>query len=116
MIEIIKNPVIIGLTIGIIVYLYLKWEQSKHPEEKDKRKDSLLLLPLGIGIASWFIAHNYYENYDFTNIEDITNEIITVVSTPINNENIQMSSYHVLKKGVSIPNKFEIPDIMIDDF
>lgn len=145
MIEIIKNPIIIGLTVGILVYIYIKWDQEQRPEEKNKRKDTNLLIPLGIGTACWFIAHNYFENYDFSNDNELGNNYINEIPNNIpdkleltdtgmtggganlvNNigtnfktsmpqiNNIQ--SYHVLKKGVTIPNNLNMPDVLLENF
>ncbi len=148
MIEIIRNPVIIGLTVGILVYIYMKWEQSKKPpHEKNKRRDSNLLIPLGVGIACWFVAHNYFENYNFSNDGnysgvnseklDFTQNIPTKIEDtmagganlvnnignnmmPINNNvNItgpNMQSYHVLKRGVTIPDNINMPDVLLENF
>lgn len=145
MIEIIRNPVIIGLTVGILVYIYMKWEQSKrHPNEKNKRKDSNLLIPLGVGIACWFVAHNYFENYNFiddgvnnkidsdkldftqnipTKIEDslVGGANLTNIGNnmmPSNNLNVlpNLQSYHVLKRGVTIPDNINMPDVLLENF
>ncbi len=82
MIDIIKNPVIIGLLIGIIVYLYLKWENETEYEQTNKKnkkmkkpKEVNLLIPLCVGVACWFIAHNYFDGYDFMNGNDEIDEI-----------------------------------------
>jgi len=157
MIEIIRNPIIIGLTVGVLVYLYLRWEQSERPEEKNKRKDTNLLIPLGIGTACWFIANNYFENYNFNNdnsipnnpyqIEDITanlpqkleltdngammggglntNNLSFGINNGISNSGFNnnmsnlnykppVNSYHLLKKGITIPNN--MPDVLLENF
>ncbi len=137
MIEIIKNPVIIGLTIGILTYIYLRWEQSKNPLEKNKRKDTNLLIPLGLGVASWFIAHNYFEDYNFTNDQEGSNYVANIIDAGIppkiqiesgfgggdaslvNNINSVkqvQNSYHVLKRGVSVPQSFDMPDVLLENF
>ena len=149
MIEIIKNPIIIGLTIGIFVYLYLRWEQQQRPEEKNKRKDTNLLIPLGIGTACWFIAHNYFENYNFTNDNNINNNInnkfqnytnsipmnipekmdlsdtimmggganiVNNIGNNITSKQLIPNSYHVLKKGVTIPTNMNMPDVLLENF
>jgi hypothetical protein len=145
MIEIIKNPVMIGLTIGVLVYIYLKWEQSQRPEEKNKRKDTNLLIPLGIGTACWFIAHNYFENYNFTNDNNLNiNDTKFTNDMPLNipdkidlSDTIMMGgganlvnnignnfapkasiapSYHLLKRGVTIPTNINMPEVLLDNY
>ena len=125
----------------------MKWDQSKKlPHEKNKRRDSNLLIPIGVGIACWFIAHNYFENYNFidngintnntnnlsdkldftlnipTKIEDtmagganlINNIGNNMMPSNINVPNIQ--SYHVLKRGVTIPDNINMPDVLLENF
>ena len=146
MIEVIKNPVIIGLTMGILVYIYMKWEQSRRlPYEKNKRRDSNLLIPLGVGIACWFVAHNYFENYNFNDDGvrheiseklDFTQNIPTKIeetlvgganlgnnvgltqniNMPVNTNIPNIQSYHVLKRGVTIPNNINMPDVLLENF
>ena len=95
MLDIIKNPVIIGLTVGVLVHLYFKWEASKiENKDKNKRKDSNLLIPLFLGIAAWFIAHNYYEKYNFDE----------VISNNINNN-----------VNYQFPEKLELSDATINN-
>ncbi len=151
MIDIIKNPVIIGLTVGVLVYLYIKWDSSKKEDkhkDKNKRKDSNILIPLFLGTLSWFIANNYYDNY---NNETPLNNNLTInnnyevpgklnlsdspliggsggvnlmnnvgnkfnMNTNMNPVYNQPSSYHLLKKGITIPNNMTLPDIMIENF
>ena len=148
MLDIIKNPVIIGLTVGVLVHLYFKWEDSKKEHNKQhKRKDSRLLIPLFIGIAVWFIAHNYYEKYNFDQVVSNNinyqlpykldlSEVGEVSKLPkasinmtggdanlVNNinlntrfNNIQQPTFHLLKKGVSIPNNITLPEVLLDNF
>ena len=157
MLDIIKNPVIIGLTVGVLVHLYFKWEASKiENKDKNKRKDSNLLIPLFLGIAAWFIAHNYYEKYNFNEVinNNINNNNIVNYEIPelteltevgminadanlinkLNNKfnnmqlqlqsqpqapifnNIQQPTFHLLKKGVTIPNNITLPDVLLEKF
>lgn len=64
--DLLKNPVIIGIIFGIISYIYLKWDtDKKNAENKDKHlkpKKVNLIIPLAIGLLGWFIAHNYHLN------------------------------------------------------
>lgn len=137
MIEIIKNPVIIGLTVGILTYIYLRWEQSKNPLEKNKRKDTNLLIPLGLGLGTWFISHNYFEDYNFTDEHNGSNYVENIIdggmpqkmqmenalvggdASLVNNinpiKNIQ-NSYHVLKRGVTVPKSMDMPDVLLENF
>lgn len=56
-----KNPLLIGLAVGIAVYLYLKWEADrKHSEDPESKKKPVnLLIPASAGAMSWFAASTY---------------------------------------------------------
>jgi hypothetical protein len=132
MINIIKNPVLIGLTIGIIIYLYMNWNEKREENKEKKRNDNKLFIPLSIGVLFWFIAHNYFNDNEISEvINDIKKpEINTVQDLNMygGNQNIfnqpnlntrinQIDpSYHVLKRGISIPNNLTMPDMLIDNF
>ena len=73
--DLLKNPVIIGIIFGILCYIYLKWDADKKNLQNKNNKNFTpqkvnLMIPLAIGLLGWFIAHNYYLN----NITNITEE------------------------------------------
>ena len=94
MIEIIKNPVLIGLTFGVLVYIYMKWNDNKENKRNQEFKETNLFIPLGVGILSWFIAHNYFENYNFSNSNNVS---------PSNFDNInnQNNLLHTIKPQIT---------------
>lgn len=65
--EIIKNPVIIGLIAGSIVYAYLSWDRKKRNEKRLKRGKKIksddkyddIIIPIITAVLFWFIAYGY---------------------------------------------------------
>jgi sortase (surface protein transpeptidase) len=85
--DVIKNPVMIGLFAGLITYIYLHWKNSHNKNKdksqndqstnngsknknKEKKKNINLLIPLAVFIVFWFISYAY-----FSNEEDIIGQI-----------------------------------------
>jgi hypothetical protein len=70
LVEILKNPVIIGLLAGAIVYNYMAWNRKKEIEKrlkkgkkiKDEQKYNDIIIPSIIAIIVWFIVFAYF-NY-----------------------------------------------------
>jgi len=70
LVEILKNPVIIGLLAGAIVYNYMAWNRKKEIEKrlkkgkkiKDEQKYNDIIIPSIVAIIVWFIAFAYF-NY-----------------------------------------------------
>lgn len=67
--DIIKNPIIVGLTMGALTYCYLSWTVNEKNEQNEKKKKGKrkeketvnLLIPLVVAIIAWFIAYAYFE-------------------------------------------------------
>jgi hypothetical protein len=63
--DIIKNPVIIGLLAGVLTYAYLTWsleEKNKKKQKKGQKKEEInLIIPLVVSVIIWFIAYAYFE-------------------------------------------------------
>lgn len=70
LVEILKNPVIIGLLAGAIVYNYMAWNRKKEIEKrlkkgkkiKDEQKYNDIVIPSIVAIIVWFISFAYF-NY-----------------------------------------------------
>ena len=67
--DIIKNPVIIGLTFGVLTYVYMVWVENEKMKKNKKNKKNKkyikkkinLLIPLVVTIITWFISYSYFE-------------------------------------------------------
>lgn len=109
--EIIKNPVIIGLIAGSLVYTYLSWEREKRNEKRLKRGKKIknddkyddIIIPIITAVLFWFFAYGYINSNSQPNIHKL----------PINNNYRliadQPSEYHksftlvTNKGGITLP-------------
>lgn len=62
--DVIKNPAIIGIVAGVITYIYLTWRNNVDNKKRpaDKQKEVNLLIPLVVLIIVWFVAYAYFQN------------------------------------------------------
>lgn len=127
--DIIKNPVVIGLVVAVLTYLYLTWRQkkqeklNKHKKGKNNKKSKYvsLIIPGVVGVIVFFIAYGYFE-YNKKSVQP---------SLPTNNVSLplpvvpgyklvkdvssdQIRSFSLANKGVKIPSK--LPDVFIETF
>jgi hypothetical protein len=115
MINILYNPVIVGLIVTIITYKYLK--------HKNKKKKVDLVIPIGIGIIFGLLTCNLLlmHNINITNsCSDYDSNDISGNNKKSYLEDIQSSfrshnsSNNLMKKGISIPK--ELPDVWLDTY
>ncbi len=125
--NIVKNPVFIGVITGVVVYLYLKYqldEKNKRLIKKKKKiaeEDVNLMIPLVVGALAWFFSMNYFEDEIEQEINDIPitisknaeiNEFNNELKRIVESLSDSAESYQILGKGLNIPNK--LPDVFIE--
>lgn len=71
--NIIKSPIIIGISVCMIVSIVLYF---KYKNNKDKNKRFNYIIPLIVGVLSWFFADIYVSHSQPTNANDIPTEHI----------------------------------------
>lgn len=140
--DIIKNPVVVGVICGIITYVYMKYTSDKINERRIKRmkKENVklkldkvnLLIPLALSIVGWFFATNYFESEEKAEQIVVVSDMPTMLDTGkipqtggIGELNKQMNnvieslsdsarSYHLISRGLNIPNNIKMPDVFIE--
>lgn len=122
--DIIKNPVVLGLFAGILTFAYISWSNSKKINKKNKKSNEYqyvgLVVPAVVAILIWFIAYGYQEynvdNVDNLNIKKKIHN--SAFLNDLNNSNNSLSllaqSFELINKGVKIPTK--MPDVFIETF
>ena len=131
--DIIKNPVVLGLTAIVLTYMYLTWtinNKKKNKNKKSKEQEEVnLLIPLVVGIIVWFIAYSYFEYHPEDGIENIVYDTgisnkpslpLPIPPSPKYNfiqdvvtESSDPKSFSLLTKGdVNVPRNF--PDVLLD--
>jgi hypothetical protein len=108
MIDILNNPVIIGMLVGIITYMYLWWkneeEYKKNPRQN--RKTSIAI-PVATSIVSFLLAYG-------TKYFDKDNQSGGGVPEVMKDDMNISESFKLVSKGVNIPNNLKIPDVFIE--
>lgn len=138
--EVIKNPIIIGLVAGTLTYAYLTWDASEKNEKNKKRSkknykevEVNLLIPLVVAVIGWFIAYTYFQyNNESNDIYTTEQNSFNSVQNPrkglplpltrnpgyrfvndVISESSEPKSFSLLTgNGVTIPTK--LPDVLID--
>lgn len=125
--DILKNPIIIGLLVGVAVYMYLKWQndkQSKIEKNKNKKykeKKPNILIPLAAAVIASFAVWSYFGSSttnkpatDMT-VENLAKEPLKedIVSSLTNGTAGSDSvSFHLVGKGINFPHN--LPDVFLD--
>jgi len=131
--EILKNPIVLGLFAGTIVYLYLLWSNEKKNKTKNKiknKKDINPMIPLIVSVVVCIISYaSFYSSCDLKktsaidltetlNVKNIGNKIKFAFSD--GDDNLKHSSesvteFHLMKSGLHVPNK-AIPEVFMETF
>jgi len=117
--DIIKNPIVIGIIVGALVYICLKWYYYK--QNNDDKKDGQtktntevsIIPPIVAGVVAYFLSYYFLNKCDKSGV--------TLIDVPSNKNVTKTNSisespqtFYLVNKGVNIPNK--LPDILIDTF
>lgn len=115
--DIIKNPIVLGVLAGAVAYLYLLWTNDK---KKNPNKEINLLIPIVIAIVIAGASYVYFGNTnDVVQIEQLSSsQIQNVTSAQLAKEMSSDSgaSFHLISKGVNIPNNINVPDVFIETY
>jgi hypothetical protein len=130
--DIVKNPVILGLVAGVLTYLYMKWNKNEEQKEgkkgkgkKNKNKDkdeeseyTSLIIPAVVAAIIWFMAYGYFEyskpSSDVASVQQTLPNIPGYKLVKDASSSDQVRSFSLINKGVKIPNT--LPDVFIETF
>jgi len=136
--DVIKNPVIIGVFATVLTYLYLQWQideknkkyKKKHNKPNKHEEEVNLIIPAVVGVIVWFIVHGYFEYSKPTGRTHNINNNTFMQQAPLpiapptanfrfSKEAIESvssgtKSFSLLTGGVAVPTK--LPDVLIDMF
>ena len=123
--DILKNPIVLGVLFGAITYLYLMWSVDK--KDPKSKKEVSIFTPLVVAAVVSIIAYVYF-NYTSSDTTVQIPEIITTkkqldIQQPApTNYNLTKditsdspTSFHLIRKGINVPNNIvNIPDVFIE--
>jgi hypothetical protein len=137
--DIIKNPVIIGLVVGILTYVYMMWTEKekikkmKNKNKKYKKSKINLVIPIVITILVWFISYSYFEYkrpHELTDIQslnilpDITRNLNQMTPLPLMptqnykfvgdvlSASSDAKSFSLITNGITVPTK--LPEVLLE--
>lgn len=102
--DILKNPIVIGIILGVLVYLYLLWDNDKkykNSNGKEPKKDVNIGIPLIVAIVGAVASYGYFNNSFVTNIDKNVDASI--------NKLIDVESPQQLTGGGQINNSNSVP-------
>lgn len=116
--DIVKNPIFIGLAGAIITYSYFYWVNRDNSDNKKKKKSNNtyhILISLCVGLIFGFGTYIYIESmkdskYSITSGKNIDVSSDSTISTPSPKAN----SIHIPSKSLIIPQN--LPDVFIEAF
>jgi len=114
MLELIKNPIVLGIITATIVYIYLDWKRNE--KSKKKLKDVNILIPLSVGCISGLIFYFIFNNTGMEISAPIIQEVNPIINpiNPVNpiklNPEDMNTSFHLVGRNITIPHN--IPDLM----
>lgn len=126
--DILKNPVLIGLVAGVIAYLFFYLRETE--DEKRKKgvfdnKNVKFVTPIAVAVIVWFISFQYLDEREtpitipqqdipMPNIEDQIQ-----VGGIHNSLSDSVRSFHLVGKGITLPSKASLdnlPDVFLETY
>jgi hypothetical protein len=118
--DIIQNPVVIGVLVGLITYVYMIWSTNQNKKKKKQHKKygngANLPIVLVVSCIAWFIAYSYFDTDTKKSIVNTTIQAPFVNNIQRFNPAISTSSdqsFSLLQNGINIPNT--LPDLALPD-
>lgn len=78
--DILKNPIVIGISCGVLSYIYLLYQKNK--DDRNNPNSVNLLIPLLITIIAWFISYSFFEHKSPRNIPSFSGSTLVESTYP----------------------------------
>jgi hypothetical protein len=120
--RLIKNPVILAVIAGVIVYTYMAWNKKQEDEKrlkkgkkiKSQNKYNNIIIPGVTAIIVWFIAYGYFNNKKTSSevsLPQVSNPQYKIANDTASASDVRRSFTLVNKTGgISLPT---LPEMFI---
>lgn len=105
--SIIKNPLVLGVIAGALTYGYLVWNKKN---KKDTKKEISLVTPIIVALAVCIVAHLYFNSPQ----PSMALRGDAPTAPPIESSSDSAASFHLISKGLNIPNN--VPEVFIETY
>ena len=78
--DILKNPIVIGIIAGVLSYLYFVWVDRNTDKKNKKKKDIGLFTPMVIAIVASVLSYSYLSN---NSSEEVVQDTQTIQTGPV---------------------------------
>ena len=121
--RLIKNPVILAIVAGVIVYTYMAWNKKQEDEKRLKKgkkikpenKYNNIIIPGVTAIIVWFIAYGYFNNKKSAtdvSLAQVSNPQYRLAKDTASASDVRRSFTLVNKTGgISLPT---VPDMFVE--
>jgi hypothetical protein len=124
--RLIKNPVIIAVVAGVLVYAYMAWNRKQENEKrlkkgkkiKEENKYDNIIIPGVTAVIVWFIAYGYFNNnkssgdIQIEGNQEMSAQQFRLAKESASNSDVRRSFTLVNKTGgISLPT---VPDMFVD--
>lgn len=119
--DILKNPIIIGLVVGVITYVFMLMRNTKKYKKNQKSKEKNkpnILIPVIAAIVSGILVWLYFGSSETK--PEMTMTVEKLVNEPLKESESSAKtggssdsvSYHLVGKGINFPHN--LPDVFLD--
>lgn len=125
MTNILANPVVIALVMGVLTYSYLSWSAPKVMKKTKKGKKRVVqqppgyMIPIAVSVMTWVLAYCYQEYYckDLTSSNPVNKSGKYSLKKESASDSEVQRSFRMIRTGVSVPRGMadeNLPDVFIN--
>lgn len=125
MTNILANPVVIALAVGVLTYLYLVWSSPKVVKKTKKGKKKVIkqepgyIMPIAVSVVTWVLVYCYQEYYckEQASSNPATQNGKYSLKKESGSESEAQRSFRMIRTGVGVPRGMaddNLPDVFIN--
>lgn len=138
--DILKNPIVLGVLAGVVTYLYMMWcNNKKYEKNPNEKKEISLVTPAVVAVIVAVVAYGYFHSSGETTapvpqhttspgqgagIVQVTPGVAKGLGAGTEQrfnfvQDVSPESpalFHLISRGVNIPNNLNVPDVFIETY